>query len=247
MELETSNIDLKRKVGIMEEVIKTYEEKLTSQAYQGILHGSAPPSPPDQPSAPPAYHSCRPIPPTPSCPQSHTCSAAPPPPTSGTICCYGTKLCSPHPHPPACQAPHACSPSSQTEIFPPSSTPSKVGPGSTSTCSSNKSEIKAALETIITLKESVNKLQCEVIDVVNNIDILSKRFTSDEENQSKPLYRNPQDIPNYDSIDVLEVAQVHAKQTDDSVVSVEEFVPDVDDTVDKPRSPLNSNLLTNQL
>ena len=62
----------------------------------------------------------------------------------------------------------------------------------------------------------------------------------------KPVFRNPGDIPEYDTIEVIEVAQVHENADDgnnDSVVTIDECVPDPEDL----NNTLNSCVLTNQL
>ena len=111
------------------------------------------------------------------------------------------------------------------------------------------------VKTIGELKSSVDKLQCEVVDVVNNVVNLSKQKESDDKELGKncqksqseqPLFRNPQDIPDYDSIEVIEVAQMHDNPSNDSVVSTDDLVPDFDDTNDL-RRPLNCKVQTIQL
>ena len=47
---------------------------------------------------------------------------------------------------------------------------------------------------------------------------------------TKPLFQNPHDIPNFDNMeDVTEVEDGANDDNDESVVSMEEFVPDISD------------------
>ena len=61
--------------------------------------------------------------------------------------------------------------------------------------------------------------------------------------KEKPIYQNPTDIPSYDDIDIIEVAQVHVEPTNDSITSTDEFVPEVIDL----GIPLNLENPTNHL
>ena len=116
------------------------------------------------------------------------------------------------------------------------------------------SEIRAIKETMTKLQTSMDKLECEMIDVVNEIGELSNGHASDKQTTKgpktppqKPLFRNPTNIPNYDHIEVVN-ADVHHTPADTSIVSMEEFVPDdnIGDTSHQ-NNPLNLEELTNQL
>ena len=82
---------------------------------------------------------------------------------------------------------------------------------STGSSINDKSEI---LKRITDLAKKVDKLEDDMIDMVNRVE----RISNDTHHQSPPpivskkisdrnvpLFRNPQDIPNFDSIDVIEV------------------------------------------
>ena len=91
---------------------------------------------------------------------------------------------------------------------------------------------------------SVEKLECDMIDVVNSI--ADAKPADAKPPATKPAFRNPSDIPDFDKIDIIEEVEVHATQGNVSLVSIEELVPDIDEDV-QPRAALNSNVLTNQL
>ena len=148
LELETNNVDLKRKVKIMEDLIKTYEEKLTVKAYDG-LQSSTPPPPhniPPQSShtsttpVPGRQHDhCSTSPPT---PQSRACSAAlhtqgSHSPCSWTRCCN----CCPHGQVPVCSV--VFSPTLATSPSAPSASPESGSDSTGLSDSSTSSEIKA--------------------------------------------------------------------------------------------------------
>ena len=104
------------------------------------------------------------------------------------------------------------------------------------------------------LKLIVAKLQGEIVDVVDKMENLAAGSTSRKSNPAspppKPLFRNPRDIPAFDAIDELDDEESpEATPVDDSVVSIDEFVPDI--TVHVPHiqeehSSLNCNNLTIQ-
>ena len=99
------------------------------------------------------------------------------------------------------------------------------------------------------LKLIVAKLQGEIVDVVDKMENLAAGSTSRKSNPAspppKPLFRNPRDIPAFDAIDELDDEESpEATPVDDSVVSIDEFVPDI--TVHVPHiqeehSSLNCN------
>ena len=79
---------------------------------------------------------------------------------------------------------------------------------------------------------SVEKVQEEIIDVVNSVDKLSTKDSQIEiidasPDHLRPLYRNPKDIPNFDEIHSVETVQIHAIDQNDSVESVDILVPDI--------------------
>ena len=94
--------------------------------------------------------------------------------------------------------------------------------------------MREILETMTKLRYSVDKIQGEIFDIVNSIDRLSNGVAEEvtiadksiQEHRS-PNYRNPQDIPDFDRIDTIETAQIHATDQNDSVVSVDILVPDI--------------------
>ena len=47
------------------------------------------------------------------------------------------------------------------------------------------------------------------------------------EQPRKPAYRNPNEIPNYDKIEVIAEVEVVNAHNDDSIVSIDELVPDI--------------------
>ena len=108
------------------------------------------------------------------------------------------------------------------------------------------SETKAIVATLTELKKTVDNLQCEVIDIVNGLDTdkIAKSCSRDnrrpekspprpekspprpEKSPPRTTFRNPNDIPDYDSIEITEVAQVHDNQDNESIVSIDDFVPE---------------------
>ena len=95
-------------------------------------------------------------------------------------------------------------------------------------------------ETILRLSSTVERIQDEMVDVINKLEKLTCLFTQNsisstqvspkkpkgpEKSRESGLYRNPTDIPNYDSIQEVE-AEVH-NPADNSIVSIDEFVEEV--------------------
>ena len=64
------------------------------------------------------------------------------------------------------------------------------------------------------------------MDIVNKIDSFTDN-SKVKKNSNLPVYRNPTDVPDYDAIEILAEVEVHAAPTEDSVVSIDEFVPDI--------------------
>ena len=76
------------------------------------------------------------------------------------------------------------------------------------------------------LKASVTSIQDDIVDIVNKIDSFTDN-SKVKKNSNLPVYRNPTDVPDYDAIEILAEVEVHAAPTEDSVVSIDEFVPDI--------------------
>ena len=110
----------------------------------------------------------------------------------------------------------------------------------------NLPEIMALNETVAAMKGVLDKLQCEMVDVVNNIEILNNSRKQPETPKVRAAYPNPKNIPGYDMIDVIEVAQVHAPDVNESVTSIDELVPDLENPTDTA-TDLNYSVQTNQL
>ena len=189
----------------MEELIKTYEDRLTNHA-----HTTAP--------GPPMPHmsTCTP-----------STSSVPSPPSQPTCCPGRSATASVTPcYVPVC---HSFQPMRETHHT------SCSGHGRSHDCSTNSSEIKLILESISKLKHSVEKVQEEIIDVVNSVDKLStkdaqidgEQITDASPDHLRPLYRNPKDIPDFEEIHSIETVQIHAIDQNDSVESVDILVPDI--------------------
>ena len=189
IELESSKIDLERKVKIMTEVIKMHEERETSNAYKNTFPESALPSHSSQPS----HH-----PPRPQChlyPCSHLWNHHPPT----------------HPHSPCSSVPLNCCHSQQ-------------GGWQEERHANSRDSNDLYKE----LKDKVTKLEDEIVDIVNKIDLKITPPDSMDVEPRKPVYRNPNEIPNYDNIEVIAEVEVRATPNDDSIVSIDELVPDID-------------------
>ena len=85
---------------------------------------------------------------------------------------------------------------------------------------------KPITDLYIDLKTAVTNIQAEMIDIVNKVESI-KDPSRTHKHPNKPLYRNPVEIPNYDAIDVITEAEVHIDPQDESIVSIDEFVPDI--------------------
>ena len=104
------------------------------------------------------------------------------------------------------------------------------------------------------LNDSIDKLQGELVDVVDKLEKLSDHIKRNElRNQTtsaKPLFRNPHEIPELNRMEtVLDVEVATANETaNESLVSVEEFVPDIilHPSPPKKTQTLNSQHLTIQ-
>ena len=99
-----------------------------------------------------------------------------------------------------------------------------------------------------------------MIDIVYKVEKLSLEVCKKESEEKltatqKPMYKDPSDIPNFDTIEEITIVESHEERTVDnepsdiSIVSTDEFVPDVLETGSKlPNSiPLNWYFLTSQL
>ena len=92
------------------------------------------------------------------------------------------------------------------------------------------------------LQTSIDSLKCEMANIVSNSENSRRTDNGNKPSAETPLLQNCSDIPNYDNIDIIEVAQVHADSPDDSVTSIDEFVPEVSAEI-----ALNCDSLTNHL
>ena len=83
------------------------------------------------------------------------------------------------------------------------------------------------------LEAAIEKLKEEIVDIVNTIEKLNTDRILPSGSPpvvTKPLFQNPHDIPNFDNMeDVTEVEDGANDDNDESVVSMEEFVPDISD------------------
>ena len=69
----------------------------------------------------------------------------------------------------------------------------------------------------------------EIVDIVNSIEKLDTRTKPICTKSTKPVYQNPQQIPNFEQLEeVIDIDLGTDKDEDDaeSVVSMDEFVPD---------------------
>ena len=225
LELESANTDLVRKVKIMEDLIKSYEGRETAKAYEELR-----PAPPGQQ---PAYSKC-------------PCRSSPPPchyleHFHTCISCAASQSSRSPPH-----CPKPCPPVS--------SCPTNHCDSCAVTKPANAQHNDAMATSLNNLKNKVDRMEHDLIDIVNLVETKTSTSNSDDNtsnsvkkrklSQSRPTFRNPGDIPGYDSIEVIEVAEIHA--ADESVTSVDEFVGESEAT--HPHDPsLNSNLLTTHL
>ena len=194
----------------MEDLIKSYEERETTKAHQGLR------SVPGQQSVD-ATRTCQASPS--SCHLSDHTHSCPP--------C--ASACSP------CTPPHC---SSRPLIFSCHGPRNQPDILACKSCSLNKPGYLSENDTVISslndLKRKVDKIEGELIDVVNHIeakdlpsdDISNSNSIERRPSPSRPSYQNPAAIPAYDLIEVVEVAEVHA--ADDSIVSTDEFVPGIE-------------------
>ena len=94
------------------------------------------------------------------------------------------------------------------------------------------------------LKASVESMQCDIIDVIEQLEKIkseakptqSPAAASLSPAPARPQFKNPRDIPDYDSIEVVTEAEIHQNALDDSIVSMDEFVPEI---TSAPQDPLN--------
>lgn len=84
------------------------------------------------------------------------------------------------------------------------------------------------------MENTIDKLRGEVVDIVDKLERFdmkrkSPQVTVDPHAQQGPLYRNPQDIPVFDHLETVLEVEVNnqTESQNNSVVSVDEFVPDV--------------------
>ena len=84
------------------------------------------------------------------------------------------------------------------------------------------------------MKNTIDKLRGEVVDIVDKLERFdmkrkSPQVTEHPHAQQGPLYHNPQDIPVFDHLETVLEVEVNnqTESQNNSVVSVDEFVPDV--------------------
>ena len=198
LEVETERNELNNKVKIMEDLVKSYEEREVSPAYRDNYRAPHHASDPRFPAcaclqSSSKYHRCTCYSSCPHLSQSHVC------PTVN------------HPTPSSCS-------SSPGSLCSACSSPSNL---------SLRSEITSLNEIVTTMKNVLDKLQCEMVDVVNNIESVNQVMRNQSENPPEnPVHQYPIDLPDYDNIEVLEIAQVHVSAETESISSIDDLVPD---------------------
>ena len=97
------------------------------------------------------------------------------------------------------------------------------------------------------LEAAVEKLRDEIVDIVNSIERLDTRTKTSSHRTSKPAYQNPQEIPNFEQFgEVIDIDVATDKDDEESVVSMDEFVPDDIPHPSPAKSPINSTPLNSQ-
>ena len=79
----------------------------------------------------------------------------------------------------------------------------------------------------------MEKIEGELVDIVDKIEKLDNKVQQKIHRFSPkrpPLFRNPGDIPNYNTIVDVADLEVHDDAADESIVSIDEFVPSPDPT-----------------
>ena len=183
IELESSKRDLERKVKIMTDVIKMYEQRDATNAYKETLPDTAMPHRSNQQSH--QLSQC----------QCHLCNHHSPPPCS---CFHLPRNC--------CLSQHC----------------GYQEGGKSSTLNHVESS-----DLYTELKATVAKLQDEIVDIVNKFESETPKPMNEQPRKPKPAYRNPNEIPNYDNIEVIAEVEVINANNDDSIVSIDELVPDI--------------------
>ena len=181
----------------MTDVIKMYEQKQTSDSYTSLFPGYAPPHIPNPAKDPPSSKPTQAVH-HPSCPPSQYQYHQLP--CQAHICpCYVKNSC-------YCEA---------------------MDQNAGKLVKQQEAQIKL-------LMNAINKLQGEVVDIVNNVEKLatSKGSSMDQNTRSSkptPSYSNPHNIPAYDNLEtVIDVEVLPSDDVqNDSIVSVDEFVPDI--------------------
>ena len=241
IQLEVEKVDLKRKNGILSEVIKMHEQRETNRAYSSLFPGthSPPHTAPEQQRQPHKPY-CQP-----SC---HTLCCPPP-----------SHRQHQHYHCQTCQGCYSESVQGHPTTLP--------------HCNSTKDNasppplpLQESLKLLTELSEKVAKLQDEVVDIVNKVEVLcgvntvgqndslsSPHMTDthsankvSETKSSAPLFRNPRDIPDYDTIEVIAAVDVHEVPAAESIVSIDDFVPDIPLMNNNKAFSLNYHAQTNQ-
>ena len=114
--------------------------------------------------------------------------------------------------------------------------------------SADISSTSMLVKTVSALETKLNTLQDEIVDIVNNLENISKMCTnpkSPEAPPKEPAIKHPSEIPDFDGIEILEVVQVHNEVLDNSVTSMDMNVSDLQESA-TPQHHLNSQALTCQ-
>ena len=134
-------------------------------------------------------------------PYNHPCQLPP------QHCCHSSQHC--HLSTPKCRTPPNCCHKEGNTV-----------------CSSDHQQSNDGLKV---LEAAVDKLRDEIVDIVNSIEKLDTRTKTICIKSTKPVYQNPQQIPNFEQLEeVIDIDLGTDKDEDDaeSVVSMDEFVPD---------------------
>ena len=99
------------------------------------------------------------------------------------------------------------------------------GKSASTTGEKSESEIRSIRDTISKLAATVEKLEGEIVDIINKLEKCLPESNSppSQPRIKQPLFKNPTDIPNYDII--VAVDSEHPSEHDESVASMDEFVP----------------------
>ena len=230
LEAENSNTDLQRKIKIRDDLIKTLEEREVLKAYSNSSQTASLRPPVQPPTSQPQtqYHQGAPNQPHPQHTQHGPEHFHPGAFCTCTSCCLTLRA----PRCCCCTCPPA-----------PSRNASVPNPNLTA----QSSEISNVNETLTNIKSKIDRLQSDMVAVVNDIEKARTEKCSDvaaiDLGRQKPSCINPAPVQRFNDI---EVVQVYAAQHDESVVSMDDFGPDSTPQTDSVPS-LNSSVLTSQL